>query len=278
VFHQGVGGALILSGRMYRGSKSMAPEPGHLAVEYPRVPDGAEKRTHARDGGMRLAFGDECLCSSRDHKMYGHVDTLATPSRIEGQLSLLFNDTVSLAQAAAAPRAVPGGEKDHLVVSEEAKVMHRAGRALGRGLVHIINIVNPGQIVLLVPKPLAVPAPGSSGAEYLDAVENELDNAYSTGPADARDGIGHIRLPVQSYEDDDIASRGAIAAATTAFNAFIEHASGFDGCPSQPLSEKGDVPGQRGPSAAVGGHRMSLEQSGSPGENPAAARVRETCS
>jgi len=35
VYPQGVGGALILDGRMYRGINGMPPEPGHLAFEYP---------------------------------------------------------------------------------------------------------------------------------------------------------------------------------------------------------------------------------------------------
>ena len=46
VFRQGVGGALILNGRMYRGIRGMAPEPGHLAVEYPEDSPGGAIRPH----------------------------------------------------------------------------------------------------------------------------------------------------------------------------------------------------------------------------------------
>jgi len=244
VFRQGVGGALILDGRMYRGSSGMAPEPGHLAVDYPRISEGTRKRPLALDTGKRLTFDDECLCSTRDHRMFGHVDTVATPSRIEGQLAaVLGDDNVSLAKAADAPRAVPGGEEPgHLVVSEEAKIMHRAGRGLGRGLAHMINVVNPGQIVLLLPEPLANPQPGSSGTEYVEAAEREVDNAYSTGPADARGGEGHLRLTVHSYVDENVACEGAVAAATTALNAFTEHARGFDGCPPPQSPKKAQSP------------------------------------
>jgi hypothetical protein len=161
--------------------------------------------------------------------MYGHVDTLATPSRIEGQLANLKPDerSISLEQAAATRRALP--VEDQLVISEEAKVLHRAGRALGRVLAHIVNIVNPGQLVLLLPEALATPAPQSSGSEYLEAAELELDGAYSTGPSDARGG--RIRLTVHGYAEDALACDGAVAAATAAFNAFIEHARELDGCP-----------------------------------------------
>lgn len=228
VFRKGVGGALILNGRSYRGSHGIAPEPGHLAVDYPDIPDGDGNRPHAVGSGQDLTFSDECLCSTKDHKMYGHVDTLATPSRIEGQLAALKPDErrISLEQAAAAPRALL--LEDQFVVTEEAKVLRRAGRALGRGLAHMVNVVNPGQLVLLLPGPLATPAPQSSGTEYLEAAELELDGAYSTGPTDAR--RGHIRLTVHSYADDELARDGAVAAATTAFHAFIEHARGLDGC------------------------------------------------
>ena len=52
VFRQGVGGALILDGRMYRGIHGMAPEPGHLAVEYPEDNPRGRLRPH-RDPGRR---------------------------------------------------------------------------------------------------------------------------------------------------------------------------------------------------------------------------------
>ncbi len=226
VFRQGVGGGLILDGRMYRGVHGMAPEMGHLPAEHPEdsltwepppTPGTAESRT----------FGDECLCSTRDRKKYGHVDALAVPARIEGQLATLKQgEKISLEKAAAAPLAVPRG--DTLVLSDEAVVLRRAGRALGRGLVDMIDIVNPGQIVLRLPEALATPIPQSSGAEYLAAVESEVDGAYSTGPDDARNG--HHRLAVRGYADDQVARDGAVAAATTVFNAFVEHARGRDGC------------------------------------------------
>ena len=60
----------------------MAPEPGHLAVEYPEQPPRTPAPTPGTTAGS--TFGDECLCSTKDRKAYGHVDTLAVPARIEG--------------------------------------------------------------------------------------------------------------------------------------------------------------------------------------------------
>lgn len=226
VFRQGVGGALLLDDHMYRGIHGMAPEPGHLDVEYPEdhptwepppTPSTAKGRT----------FGDECLCSTKDRKKYGHPDTLAVPARIEGQLAALKHDEeISLEKAAAAPRYISKGET--LEATVEAVVLRRAGRALGRAITHMINTLNPGQLVLRLPVALAEPAAQSSGTEYRDAVEAEVDRAYSTGPADARGE--HFRLTVQPYDEGQVARDGAIAAATTVFNAFIEHAYGRDGC------------------------------------------------
>ena len=233
VFPRGVGGALILNGRLHRGKSGMAPEPGHLAVEYPKNP--AAKRdddSSPQPAPGPMTFKDECSCSTKSSKKYGHVDTLATPSRIEGELaSLRPDEQITLEKAAASPRAIFRDDQDQLVVSEEAKILHRAGRALGRGLTHIINIINPGQLVLWLPESLATPAPQSSGTEYLEAAEREIDNAYSTAATDARGGEDEFRLQVIGYADDRIGYDGAVAAAATVFNAFIEHARGFDGCP-----------------------------------------------
>ena len=225
VSRQGIGGALILDGRLYRGVHGMAPEPGHLAVEYPQdnpvwtpppVPSTAEGRT----------FDDECLCSTRDRKAYGHVDTLAVPARIEGHLAALTGGKISLERAAAAPRAVP--HENTFVLTDEAVVLRRAGRALGRAITYMINTFNPGQFVVRLPEALAEPGPQTAGTEYLAAVEHEVDGAYSTGPADARRQGG--RLAVQRYAEEEAFHEGAMAAATAVLNAFIDHARGDDGC------------------------------------------------
>ncbi len=244
VFRQGVGGALILNDRMYRGIRGMAPEPGHLAAEYPEdMPPAMRSATPSTVAGQ--TFADECLCSTKDRKAYGHVDTLAVPARIEGQLAALKgNQEVRLEEAAAAPLAVQRDETT-LVFTQEAVVLRRAGRALGRGLTDMINILNPGHLVLRLPRALATPAPQTSGTEYMAAAEREIDGAYSTSPGDAR--RENHRLTVQGYDDKDVARDGAIAAATTVFNGFIEHARGLDGCDLVEVSSRRAGPSRRAP-------------------------------
>ena len=242
VLRLGVGGALILNGRMYRGINGMAPEPGHLAVEFPQDCPGFAGRRPSQDAGG-FTFDDECMCSIETRKIYGHVDAVATPGRIQGELAARRPGTkVSFEEAAQASRTELDEDTGQELVSEEAKVIRRAGRGLGRGLAQMINILNPGQFVLYLPKPLAEAAPMSSGALYLEAAEHEINNAYSTGPSDARGGKG--RLTIHSYADDDIAEQGAVAAATTVFNAFTEHARGRDGCPESSVENAGNRSGQ----------------------------------
>lgn len=225
VLTQGVGGALILDDRTYHGVHGMAPEPGHLSVEYPE--DNPEWTPPGTLGPVKArTFADACLCSTADRLKYGHLDTLAVPARIEGELAAIKGVKVSLATAAVAPRLLPSNES--YVASDEAVVLRRAGRALGRAIAHMINTLNPSRVVLRLPEALAKPTAGSSGIEYLDAAESEVNRAYSTGPADARGQ--HSLLHVQPYAEKQVARDGAIAAATTVFNAFIEHAYGRDGC------------------------------------------------
>ena len=183
VFRQGIGGALILNGRLYRGVRGMAPEPGHLAVEYPEDNPMWEPPPSPSTAGGRT-FDDECLCSTKDRKTYGHVDTLAVPARIEGQLAAVSGVNITLEKAAATPLAIP--REETLVFSDEAVVLRRAGRALGRAITNVIDTLNPGQLVLRLPGALVEPVPRSAGTEYLVAVEREVDGAYSTGSADAR--------------------------------------------------------------------------------------------
>lgn len=216
VFDEGVGGGLIVDGHIYRGGGGMAMEPGHLSVEY-RPPSDVQG-TIAKPSG-RAGFDDPCSC---DPQRYGHVDTLATLSRIAGEL-----DEDDIEAAAREPNLVedpPNPARQ----SPQAEAFKRAGTALGRGLAHVIDIANPSLLLLRLPAVLAAAGPQTSGAEYLAAVESEVNKAFSTGPRDAR--AGGQRLRVEAVDPRDVASEGARAAAVVVLNGLVEHAAGRDGC------------------------------------------------
>ena len=114
--HRGVGGALVLDGRLHTGSSGLALEVGHLTV----LPDGRP-----------------CHCGSR-----GCLDVEADP--------LAFLEAAgrnSGPRGLAAPavhRPAPGGYADPAVRSAAHTLIDR----LGRGLAGLVNVLNPDRILL----------------------------------------------------------------------------------------------------------------------------------
>ena len=216
VFDEGVGGGLIMDGRVRRGTRGMAMEIGHLLVE-PHLND--DSSLHRKDGdepngepseteGQLKNFFDECSCGQQ-----GHVDVLATPSRIRGQLG-----TNDLAAAATAPSTDHDGQP-----TAEYQAFARGGVALGRGLAATITLVNPEELVLKLPPVLIESVPERAASAYLAAVRHEITTVFSTGATDAE-------LIVEPFKD--VAVTGARAAAICMIDAFIAHARGLDTCNS----------------------------------------------
>jgi len=212
VFDEGVGCGLIIDGRVYRGGHGMAAEVGHLAADFTAPP----RQRPPSGSSQRSRFRDPCPCGQ-----YGHVDALATPVRILGELG-----RSDLQEAASLPSQSREGRQ-----TAAAQTFETAGTALGRGLAALINIINPARIILLLPTALADPAPETAGQKYLEAVETTIDQAFSTGPLDAR--AHEAALTIHRLEqlddralDQPIEVIGARGAAITVVDAFIDHARG----------------------------------------------------
>jgi predicted NBD/HSP70 family sugar kinase len=203
VFDEGVGGGLVMDGRIRRGGHGMAMEIGHL-----RVDDSAAQSESHGD----LGFSAPCWCGQR-----GHVEVYATPSRIRKELGV-----ENLATAAATPAKDEAGS-----FTREYLVFARAGTSLGRGLAHTISIVNPRQMILKLPSVLIESAGEKAASAYLEAVRREIGGVFSTGAADAE-------LTIEPF--DDVLIAGARAAAICVIDAFIEHIRGLDGCRVTPRS------------------------------------------
>lgn len=211
VFDEGVGGALILDGRLSRGAGGVAGEIGHLFVDYEASGD-AQQGGASKVQGNAKGFGDRCSCGRR-----GHVDALATPKRIIGQLAREGLTARDLSEAASAP-LIDDDER----LTRQASVFRRAGTALGRALANLANIVNPARIVLILPPALGTTAAGTAATAYLTAVEAALDEAFSTAALNARAGDRH--LTVTTVAADDVGRTGAKAAGALVLHAFIEAA------------------------------------------------------
>lgn len=125
----GIGGGLLLDGRVYRGSIGAGAELGHLVVDV----DGPE------------CFGD---CPGR-----GCLEALVSGSALarDGAVAARDAPTSALGRALAEGRAITGR-----VVTDAARdgdptaraVVERAGRLLGAGITGLVNAFNPEVVVV----------------------------------------------------------------------------------------------------------------------------------
>jgi glucokinase len=123
----GIGGGLVLDGRLYRGASGAAGELGHITID---------------------ADGPLCFCGKP-----GHVEGLASGRAIAGQAEAVLARGGSpllarLAQedggltAATVHRAADAGDP------EAIRILRRAGYYLGIGLAAYVDIFNPEVIII----------------------------------------------------------------------------------------------------------------------------------
>jgi glucokinase len=123
----GIGGGLVLDGRLYRGASGAAGELGHITIE---------------------AEGPLCFCGKP-----GHVEGLASGRAIarEGEAALARGGSPLMARlveedgelsAATVHRAADAGDV------EAIRILRRAGRYLGIGLAAYVDIFNPEVIII----------------------------------------------------------------------------------------------------------------------------------
>jgi predicted NBD/HSP70 family sugar kinase len=212
VFDEGVGGGLVMDGRLRRGGNGRAMEIGHLAVGFPPgqdpEPQNLSDPLAAGPSAADAGFNARCGCGH-----FGHVDTLATPRRIWEELG-----ESSLDQISEIDTLDPRFER----VSE---VFKRSGAALGRGLAHVSNTVNPSKVIMYLPAALAEPKPDSAATAYLSAVRAGVTRAFA-----ASEQPTYLSVRALPTERDDAALLGAKAAAACVLESFIEHALRLDGC------------------------------------------------
>jgi predicted NBD/HSP70 family sugar kinase len=212
VFHEGIGGGLVMDGRLRRGGNGRAMEIGHLAVGFPpgheEEPQNLQ-RTDAEAASAALpGFSARCSCGH-----YGHVDTLAPPQRIQGMLGNV--DINQLGEL---------GPRDH-EFKRAYDVLARSGAALGRALAHVTNTVNPSRIIVYLPSALAEPKPDTVAAAYLSAVRQEVACAFA-----ASNQPDYLTIRPFPARLEDAALLGAQAAAVCVLESFIEHALRLDSC------------------------------------------------
>jgi predicted NBD/HSP70 family sugar kinase len=214
VFDEGVGGGLVMDGRLRRGGNGRAMEIGHLAVGFPPGQD------LENEPATKTGFGARCGCGQ-----LGHVDTLATPQRIVEE----FGGGTLAQISKIKPR-----DQEYPRAQE---VLTRGGATLGRAMAHVSNTVNPHRVILYLPAALAKPKPDTASTAYLAAVKAEATRAFA-----ARDQPDYLNIRAFSTDPDDIALLGAQAASVCVLQSFIEHALRLDGC--KPASKRSTANGQ----------------------------------
>jgi glucokinase len=125
----GIGSGLLLDGRIYRGSRGMGAEIGHMVVDL---------------------HGPDCqgACPGR-----GCLEVMASGSAIgrEGVAAARRTPSSALGRRLAAGREITGGivtELAHDGDEAARSVLNEIGRRLGYGLVGVVNVFNPEVIVI----------------------------------------------------------------------------------------------------------------------------------
>jgi glucokinase len=123
----GIGGAILIDGRLYRGADGAAGELGHVTVDLD---------------------GPPCDCPNR-----GCLEVMASGAAIGREGARVADElpASALGRAAARGEAVTGELVTDLALAgdrEAAEVVALVGRRLGAGLVGIVNAFNPEVVVV----------------------------------------------------------------------------------------------------------------------------------
>jgi len=123
----GIGGGLVLNGRLYRGASGAAGEIGHITidVEGPLCGCGKPGHVEAFASGRAIAREAEALVARGDSPL------LARLAQEEGEVS-----------AAVVHRAADAGD------AEATRILQRAGYYLGIGLAAYVDVFNPEVIII----------------------------------------------------------------------------------------------------------------------------------
>ena len=171
----GVGGGIVLGGKLYTGSTGSAGEIGHMRVRHP-------------EGGL-------CSCGAR-----GCLESHG------GSIGIVRMARELMSERPGVPsrlRSFPGGRFDSKDISEAAAegdrlaraVLGRMGEALGVGLVGLVYLLNPDAVVF---------CGGISRAAswFMPAVRRALAAETYRGP------FGHVRVLVSRRPDIGVLGAG----------------------------------------------------------------------
>jgi glucokinase len=125
----GIGGGLILDGRLYHGSSDVAGEIGHTTI------DSTGRRCKCGNYGCLEAYASGPAIAERAREaLESGIDDSILPGLVEGNLEMITAQTV-----------YDAAKQGDLVARE---VVRDTARFLGTGIANLLNIFNPDVVVI----------------------------------------------------------------------------------------------------------------------------------
>jgi glucokinase len=124
----GIGGGLILDGEVYHGVSDAAAEIGHMTI------DSTGRRCNCGNYGCLEAYASGPAIAARAVEGLQTGATSTLPDLVDGDFSRITAETVS--------EAIVMGD------IYAADVMRETAKFLGTGVANLINLLNPGMIVI----------------------------------------------------------------------------------------------------------------------------------
>jgi len=124
----GIGGGIVLDGRVFHGISDVAGEVGHMTI------DSTGRRCNCGNYGCLEAYASGPAIAARAIEGLQSGEPSLLPSMVEGELARITAETVY--------EAIVAGD------DYARDVMRDTARFLGTGIANLINILNPGMVVI----------------------------------------------------------------------------------------------------------------------------------
>jgi glucokinase len=124
----GIGGGIVLDGKVYHGTSDVAGEIGHMTI------DSTGRKCNCGNYGCLEAYASGPAIAARAVEGLTAGSASLLPELVDGKLDRITAETVS--------EAIVAGD---LYAKE---VMHETAKFLGTGLANLINVLNPEMIVI----------------------------------------------------------------------------------------------------------------------------------
>lgn len=124
----GIGGGIVIGGRVYHGASDVAGEIGHMTI------DSTGRKCNCGNYGCLEAYASGPAIAARAIEGLIAGSTSLLPDMVGGELDRITAETVS--------EAIVAGD------AYSADVMRETASFLGTGLANLINVLNPHMIVI----------------------------------------------------------------------------------------------------------------------------------